>query len=764
MANYKWFFEIFDKISGPSEKMADKQAKLQSRLEDSKKGVAELEAKVASAARKLEGTKLEPKVVPPKKTDLPALYNPDKKVGALSGIAGGRASALGLVGQGIASGPSTDLTSKGAQEARDKFAVKAYERMQRERSRAAERAARDAARQEKEQRREQERTEKHLAQMKRYEAQLARMRQRHKDLEAGMKGTETSAGGVGGAFSFLGAGLPGLIAGVVALTVAFSTLGIAAGVVGGKWAINTLAMKESTLATLKVTTGSVQEADRIFKEALVFAKKTPFETGDVVQGYTSLLGAGFSTDQVGKVYSALGDVAAMSGFDKYVIDRMTLSFAQIKAKGKLQGEELLQILEASGKAGVGATRIYEQIAKRLGIASTDVADAISKGKVDSDTGILAILGAIQERSGGKVGNLMMEQSTTIKGLLSTLMSAPEDLMLSIDLDKLPGLKSFKDAVVNITKLMDTSTESGRRLQGVMTSMFNVVFTGLFGDLGGSYDDIEKKTLLIIKAMEDYVPVLKSAIATAKEFVAGLWEGSKGFFEGLSDAFGLAAKNDPAQWREFGKSIGEAVGKLIQLIVKMNEFAEFFTWRKSPTNQKGMFDDGYWKDFFTPNFYEEMQTPADTGGVDAMRERGIQMGRAVGDGFKIGVATAQGGVNDAMWSMADQSINTFKDKTEIHSPSEVFRRFGGDIAAGLTIGVDESAPTAAGAISNLAQVPDDMPGSAALGAGATAAAPQVHVHFHIQGQPDMNVIDQMREMARQAVFQAFADLATQMGKA
>ncbi len=170
---------------------------------------------------------------------------------------------------------------------------------------------------------------------------------------------------------------------------------------GTKLVLDAASFKENTLIAFETLLGSREEAERMMREAVRFAAGTPFETRDVVDAYQRLLTAGFKPVEIPVVLRGVGDLAAMKGFSKETIDRVLLAFQQIRAKGRLQGEELLQLAEA----GVPLGRVYEVLGRRLGVTAEQARKLQEAGRISADLGIVAVMEALRDSvSGGELGS------------------------------------------------------------------------------------------------------------------------------------------------------------------------------------------------------------------------------------------------------------------------------------------------------------------------------------------------------------------------
>jgi tape measure domain-containing protein len=268
----------------------------------------------------------------------------------------------------------------------------------------------------------------------------------------------------------------GFVGGLGRMGLAFAQAGVEAA-----------GFKESAGVGLGVLLGGKGPADRVLRQAVKFAGVTPFETKSTIGWTRDLVAAGFKQDELFTVLQGAGDVAALRDFDPQVVDRIITVFRQIKGKGRLQAEELMQLAEV----GLPIGKVYETIGKRVGMSALDLQSPKNAGRISADTGIWGILETIRNNiSGGKLGNVMEQMSGTMPGLLSTLQSRPFEFLM--DLDKSEGFQSFKKALKNLVDVLDPETPAGKRIKKNAEDLFNRIFGGIF------------KRFEDPKAMEDFV--------------------------------------------------------------------------------------------------------------------------------------------------------------------------------------------------------------------------------------------------------------------
>lgn len=196
--------------------------------------------------------------------------------------------------------------------------------------------------------------------------------------------------------------------------------------------------------------GSAQKAAAFTKDLQAFAAATPFEFNQVTSAAQKFLAFGFTAEQVIPTLTAVGDAAAGVGLGAEGINRVTLALGQIAAKSKVQSDEMLQLTEA----GIPA---WQMLADKIGVSVPEAMDMVTKGMVDAQTGISALVTGMSQKFGG----MMEQQSKTIQGTWSTMMDGLEQtagqvglrLAESLNVTGLfqsigDGLNNFAQAVQN----------------------------------------------------------------------------------------------------------------------------------------------------------------------------------------------------------------------------------------------------------------------------------------------------------------------------
>ncbi len=213
---------------------------------------------------------------------------------------------------------------------------------------------------------------------------------------------------------------------------------------------------ETQRKSLEVLTGSLEKTNSIIKELQDFGSVTPFTSSELIEQSKRLKAFGFETDELADSVKRLSDIAGATGAD---LSGIATAFGQIRAKGKLQQEENLQLLER----GVDITTELKRI---TGLQGEEFESAMRKGKIGADLVNEAFLNLTNE--GGAFFGGATAQADTLNGKLSTLVDQVETLARTVGDELGDEIKTVLniaiDAVGQITKLIErvgTANKVGR---------------------------------------------------------------------------------------------------------------------------------------------------------------------------------------------------------------------------------------------------------------------------------------------------------------
>lgn len=136
--------------------------------------------------------------------------------------------------------------------------------------------------------------------------------------------------------------------------------------------------------------GGAEGADRAMRWIMDFAARTPLELNQTVSAYARL--KAFGLDPTNGSLQSLVDTMAASGQGAEQLDGLVLALGQAWTKGKLQGEEALQMLERG-------VPVWDLLAQKLGKNAAQLQEMASKGQLGRKE-LMLLIEAMGERNAG----------------------------------------------------------------------------------------------------------------------------------------------------------------------------------------------------------------------------------------------------------------------------------------------------------------------------------------------------------------------------
>lgn len=193
---------------------------------------------------------------------------------------------------------------------------------------------------------------------------------------------------------------------------------VIAGALAGK-AIKVGVEDEMQRTSFEVLLGGKEAAQRLVNDIKQYADKTPFEKLGLGDAAKTMLGFGIAQEQVMPNLKMLGDIA-MGDANK--LSSLTLAFSQISSAGKLQGQDLLQLINAGFNP-------LQEISKRTGKSMAELKDEMSEGMISFDMVRQAFVDATSE--GGKFHGMSDKMSQTVGGKWSSAMDKINETFLKL---------------------------------------------------------------------------------------------------------------------------------------------------------------------------------------------------------------------------------------------------------------------------------------------------------------------------------------------
>lgn len=454
-------------------------------------------------------------------------------------------------------------------------------------------------------------------------------------------------------------------------------------------------------------------AEQLFEHSRALAKRFGLDVMDTTKQYSKFLALQFDPAGADKLIRMGADLRSL-GNSAEDVQGMFLALGQIKGKGRLQGEEMLQLAER----GISTVLVQEEIGKLMGGKSLlEVQGLQQAGKVTADIGLQAIENAINRKLGqsslGEAGAKFAD--TTIDGMIGRIKSLGQDAGLT---------------------LVDRMTAPITALAGKGLTLFEGWISSPQGaeTIGKIADGLGRAADFAIDLSNSFGPAFASTWDTMKD--------------GAASFFGLFAGGDGKVTGELIKSIGRGLGVIAAVAV--GTVIAFGAVAAGASLLAG----GLW----------EVGTAVLDGIVGTL---GTAVGRViswwdtiasifndsgtslVGKMFWIGGEIINGladGIMALAWMPFEAIANVgtkIADKLAnvlgIHSPSRVTMRMGEQLGAGLAIGTDRSAGRASNSGADLANASlDGMYGAPASAfsfgdMGDSAGGPvSVQITQHIDG--------------------------------
>lgn len=188
----------------------------------------------------------------------------------------------------------------------------------------------------------------------------------------------------------------------------------------GIGAVSKLGMQAQTTATsFEVLLGSQQKSADMLDKINTYAKVSPYDRMGTQNAAKTMLGFGVSAETVISDLKMLGDVA---GGDNQRLQQLALVFGQISSAGKLQGQDLLQLINAGYNP-------LQDIAEMTGQTMEQVRDQMSDGAIGIDMVRKAFVRATSE--GGRYYGMIDKLAESPAGKFGEMKDTALEAMLAL---------------------------------------------------------------------------------------------------------------------------------------------------------------------------------------------------------------------------------------------------------------------------------------------------------------------------------------------
>lgn len=253
--------------------------------------------------------------------------------------------------------------------------------------------------------------------------------------------------------------------------------------------------------------GDARKADRFVRQLEIRGRRTPFGFAGLQESARSLLAFGFTAEQVLEMIEPLGDAVAAMGGGQDTFERIARALGQMKAKGKVSAEELLQLAEA----GVPA---YQFLAEEIGTSIPQAMEMAQRGAIPVARAIDAIISGMRKRFAGA----MAAQMQTNKGFLRGIRESTATIARGFgeDIIRITGMRS---ALQRLNQALGTFADLVsmvgfmRALERAFPPWMIPIIVGIAGAIAGA---------LVPAIVAWLIPALKKLGVTLWTSLAPLW--------------------------------------------------------------------------------------------------------------------------------------------------------------------------------------------------------------------------------------------------
>lgn len=194
---------------------------------------------------------------------------------------------------------------------------------------------------------------------------------------------------------------------------------------------------ESAQISFGVMLGSTEKAKAMLTDLKQYADTTPLEFKDIRAATQTMLQFGISGKDSLVYLKQLGDV---SGGDAEKLKSLTLAFSQVSSAGKLQGQDLLQLINAGFNP-------LKEISERTGVSMAKLKDEMAAGNISFKMVEESFKNVTSE--GGLFFGMLDKNSKSLAGVQSTLNDATDTLLGKITEAFLPAIKSISLFLIDL---------------------------------------------------------------------------------------------------------------------------------------------------------------------------------------------------------------------------------------------------------------------------------------------------------------------------
>lgn len=319
--------------------------------------------------------------------------------------------------------------------------------------------------------------------------------------------------------------------------------------------IKTAAEFERYQVMLNKLQGSEEGGAKALEWIEDFTQNTPYAVNEVTQSFVKL--KAFGLDPMDGTMQAIADQAAMMGGTAESVDGIATALGQAWTKGKLQGEEALQMLERGVPVWDYLVQASKDLGKNngLGYTAAQLQDMASKGQLTRD----AIKDLIDQMGKASQG-AAKKQMETWNGMISNMGDHwsvfQKDVMESGAFDVL------KDELGTFLSMLDEMKETGEYDELVQTVGKDLVEAfRAAAEFAGAVKEVGQELLPVLRAIGNGASAISDAVGgygNLAKILASVYALNKAIRIGaplLKGAAGLVGKGSGGKAGEIAEKLG-----------------------------------------------------------------------------------------------------------------------------------------------------------------------------------------------------------------
>jgi len=398
---------------------------------------------------------------------------------------------------------------------------------------------------------------------------------------------------------------------------------------------------------------------KLFEHSSALARRFGLDLFDTTKQYQKLLALQFNPKEIDKLVKMTADLRAATGATKEETSGLLIALGQIKAKGRVQAEEMLQLAER----GVSQQLVWEEAGKLLGGKSLDqVRQLQEQGKLSADVGLVAIERAINRKLNqselGQAGAKFADQ--TLEGISGRFTAWSQDA----------GVKLFERVTTPLTKL------AGEGLTRFTTFLSSPEGAAL----------IERMAVGLEKALD-------VGIKLSQAFGSGFGRAWDQMVTGADALFGsLSGGNGLELAMQLATTLGEASALAVGFGIALAGLGATVVlaggklWEFGKALAMGIFEPLMRRAAAIVDWWDTLTATWNDKGLGLV-SKSFEIGKQLLAGLAKGIWSAAHLPLDAAIGALVGVVKGVQAALGIHSPSRVFERLGLQTSAGFAVGME-----------------------------------------------------------------------------